>query len=84
MGNVGQQFFEEGVSEDITGKAVLINRRGSLEQMFCAFMDGPPHHDCCRLTWRANDVLGDAFRFPDHVRLRNLLAQTWWDVVGTC
>lgn len=41
-------------------KAVLINSRGSLEQIFAPHLDGPPHHlhhDASKLSWRINDKL---------------------------
>lgn len=41
-------------------QGVLLNCRGSLEQIFCDHMDGPPHHqhrDAKRLRWRFSEEL---------------------------
>jgi len=46
--------------EDLAGKCVLVNSRGSLEQIFSDFLEGPPHHlhqDATRLRWRLSDGL---------------------------
>lgn len=40
--------------------AVLINSRGSLEQVFSDYMDGPPHdehHKASQMTWRLGDKM---------------------------
>jgi hypothetical protein len=42
------------------GEAVLINSRGSLEQAFSEYMEGPPHdkhHKAANMHWRINDRL---------------------------
>jgi SAM-dependent methyltransferase len=54
-------LFGEG-GEQITDRAeqfVLINSRGSFEQMFADCMEGEPHHlhhDCKRLAWRDTPI----------------------------
>lgn len=48
--------------ERMAGRAVLVNARGSWEQMFAEFQDGPPHdehHDSKKLRWRLDDALAD-------------------------
>ncbi len=44
--------------------AVLVNSRGSIEQMLCEYMNGPPHdtHQMCnRLKWIETNETRDAF-----------------------
>jgi hypothetical protein len=46
------------------GTAVLINSRGSIEQMFSRLMHGPPHHqhhDCQQLSWKESGTTIDIF-----------------------
>jgi hypothetical protein len=55
----GAEHFmsNEALSPDLHGSAVLINSRGSIEQMFSRLMDGPRHHlhqDCRKLRWQEN------------------------------
>lgn len=42
------------------GQAALINSRGSLEQVFAQYMEGPPHdehHTASQMTWRLRDKM---------------------------
>lgn len=47
-------------STKLENAARLINSRGSWEQMFSEYMDGPPHHEhhnATKLSWRIDDNL---------------------------
>ena len=73
----GHSVFEAGAQHffktcPAAGDGLLVNSRGSLEQMFADYMEGPPHHlhhDCKRLWWRLSDyrlldqALGRMFRW---------------------
>jgi SAM-dependent methyltransferase len=65
---IGMSQFKEGGQDRgplaLSGQAVCINLRGSIEQCYADFMLGDPHHlhhDCRRLDW---DI-----RIPDFRRL---------------
>jgi hypothetical protein len=59
----GRVFHQDTVLDEAIrsgGCAVLINSRGSMEQVFSRYMDGKPHdlhHMASNMTWRLSDKL---------------------------
>ncbi len=59
--------FSEWIQQDfcnLTSSVVVINSRGSIEQMYHDHMHGEPHdrHQCCgKLAWKITGILQDEF-----------------------